>query len=707
MKSNNINSGSQDHRGDDDHDNRSDYVHVHLSVDVEQEEPEQEDVGVACDGDHGASDQEYDIGKIKCTKGSHDIDDEVVEEDAFNNTNNSSNNEHEMRAFLRVRGNIDAGSDASFFDDDDIYEEVEKTREAKNDQEPQSMMENTGNQPGTIMSTKVIQFVDEDEDEDEEGTNKDLQSAVTPTAPNVDTTTTATTSTGIPVNLYDLNSSTSDLGYDNTTYPYNNSPPRLSTRLSSFFSVVSSATSNKQLHKERQTHHNQRHQLRQHLSKRLSSFFYNDASFAESVQHFNHQKSQKATFKSQRALLIRHLTRKNISSIDPYDGDDGADPDDPDDEEWALANDTAFKRRMRDFQFARRKRREKYGDASPWGILGLYDHLTGIRTDIEWAMDAAYRRDFELPYLSWQDFEDSKDTGYNKPFFSYFIIIVCTICLIVSIALNGWKVQPLNENPMIGPSAEVLVRMGAKYTPNIVYDGEWYRIFTAMFLHAGVIHWMMNMLAIYFLGPAIEQSHGFFATVLIFTLAGIGGNLLSAIFLAKSISVGASGGIFGLIGACLADIISNWGLLFSECVDDDDDYGDEKKNRRSVCQNINILLWLAFDIFINIVIGLTPLIDNFTHLGGMFFGFLCGLSTMKRVSHEFFGMEKHWLLRLRTFLVRFVGVIFTVVCILTAASTLASLGNGEIYTCWGCAYISCAPFPFWVEDESKWWTCDV
>lgn len=52
----------------------------------------------------------------------------------------------------------------------------------------------------------------------------------------------------------------------------------------------------------------------------------------------------------------------------------------------------ALARRIRDFQFAQDKRRRKYGDERPWGILGLYDHLAAIRVDIEWAEDAAWRR---------------------------------------------------------------------------------------------------------------------------------------------------------------------------------------------------------------------------------------------------------------------------------------------------------------------------
>lgn len=60
----------------------------------------------------------------------------------------------------------------------------------------------------------------------------------------------------------------------------------------------------------------------------------------------------------------------------------------------------ALARRIRDFQFAQEKRRRKYGDERPWGILGLYDHLASIRVDVEWAEDAAWRRANGEPYVS-------------------------------------------------------------------------------------------------------------------------------------------------------------------------------------------------------------------------------------------------------------------------------------------------------------------
>ena len=62
------------------------------------------------------------------------------------------------------------------------------------------------------------------------------------------------------------------------------------------------------------------------------------------------------------------------------------------------------------------------------------------------------------------------------------------------------------------------------------------------FLHAGLIHYIFNMLALWIIGSAVELNHGFFAAALLFILPALGGNLFSALFLAQTVSVGASGG---------------------------------------------------------------------------------------------------------------------------------------------------------------------
>jgi membrane associated rhomboid family serine protease len=348
-----------------------------------------------------------------------------------------------------------------------------------------------------------------------------------------------------------------------------------------------------------------------------------------------------------------------------------------------------YQRRVRDFRLAQDKRRQKYGEPKRWGIFGMYAHLESVRTDLEWAEDAAWRRDANQPYLNWTDFEQARKQNSIKPWFTYSFIIVCTFMLFVEFAVNGWKVESLKINPMIGPSAQTLIHVGARDTTLIVEQRQWFRIFSPVILHAGLIHYFINMLAMWFIGAAVEQSHGVVNTILLFFLPGFGGNILSAIFLPQFISVGASGGIFGLVGASLADLILNWQLLFVRRLDEPD------WRRQAV-------LWLFFDILINIILGLTPYIDNFTHLGGLLYGLCLGLSTLEALPVGFFGIQSTSIVdKIRTLFVRYFGLFVSFVLILTSTIFLATSAVGD-NPCPNCRYISCVPFPF----KNPWWYCD-
>lgn len=155
---------------------------------------------------------------------------------------------------------------------------------------------------------------------------------------------------------------------------------------------------------------------------------------------------------------------------------------------------------------------------------------------------------------------------------------------------------------MIGPSAHTLIQLGAKDSAQIVNENEAWRLVSSIVLHAGLVHYFINMLALWFVGSAIETTHGFIAATILFVIPAIGGTILSAIFLPEYITVGASGGIFGLIGACLSDIIMNWKLLFSDFVTE-----NGKKHRHAM-----VVIFLLMDIILNSIIGLTPYVDNFT-----------------------------------------------------------------------------------------------
>jgi hypothetical protein len=104
---------------------------------------------------------------------------------------------------------------------------------------------------------------------------------------------------------------------------------------------------------------------------------------------------------------------------------------------------------------------------------------------------------------------------------------------------------------------------------------------------------------------------------------------------------------------------------------------------------------------------------NYTHsqkcllidLGGMAFGLLCGLSTMERLPTSFFGMEEGCWSQAKQILIRFFGLIISIISIIIAAVILLN-GDGETSPCPDCTWLSCVSLPPWGEEGNKWWYCD-
>ena len=110
-----------------------------------------------------------------------------------------------------------------------------------------------------------------------------------------------------------------------------------------------------------------------------------------------------------------------------------------------------------------------------------------------------------------------------------------------------------------------MLQHGAMYVPYLIKNGEYYRLFTSMFLHFGIEHLFGNMLTLIFLGDLLEKMIGKFRFILIYFLGGLAGNLLS---LAKemitgnyAISAGASGAIFAVVGALVFLVVRHRGKL--------------------------------------------------------------------------------------------------------------------------------------------------
>jgi membrane associated rhomboid family serine protease len=91
---------------------------------------------------------------------------------------------------------------------------------------------------------------------------------------------------------------------------------------------------------------------------------------------------------------------------------------------------------------------------------------------------------------------------------------------------------------------------GALYGPAVA-DGEWWRIVTAMFLHGSVIHLALNMLFLWWIGSPVEQALGRARFALIYFVSGLAGSAGALILSPTAVTVGASGALYGLLGAAL------------------------------------------------------------------------------------------------------------------------------------------------------------
>jgi rhomboid protease GluP len=174
-------------------------------------------------------------------------------------------------------------------------------------------------------------------------------------------------------------------------------------------------------------------------------------------------------------------------------------------------------------------------------------------------------------------------------------------------------------------STRTLIDFGALYVP-LVREGQWWRIFTMMFIHLTPAHIIMNMIAMVQVGLVLEGHFGRMRYVLLYLMAGLGGSLVSLAwhaFMGVSVSAGASGAISGLIGAAVVV-----GHLRG---------GAEGRRFRD-----QMLIWMAIVAVFGIVFGA----DNAAHAGGFLFGALMawtfdrgGNNLRRRVSDKGIGLE--------------------------------------------------------------------
>ncbi len=164
--------------------------------------------------------------------------------------------------------------------------------------------------------------------------------------------------------------------------------------------------------------------------------------------------------------------------------------------------------------------------------------------------------------------------------------------------------------------ADVLYRLGAMFTP-AVQSGEWWRLIAAIFLHFGPLHLLMNMLALWVLGPFVEFAFGRWRFLCIYLLSGIGSMaLVMALAIAsrgEQLTVGASGCVMGLVGATGALMLRGW--LKEKA---------QSARKRLIYMVAILVMQTLFD-------ALVPQVSMTAHLSGAGIGFALGMILSHRL----------------------------------------------------------------------------
>ena len=150
----------------------------------------------------------------------------------------------------------------------------------------------------------------------------------------------------------------------------------------------------------------------------------------------------------------------------------------------------------------------------------------------------------------------------------------------------------------------ILYPEGAFSILYLIRNGEYYRLVTAMFLHADISHLANNMILLYFGGEIVEKTVGRIRYLILFFLSGICGNLFSAVYELSTgsfyESIGASGAVFGLVGGLFYLVLA-------------------KKGRAAGMSVQRMVLMIALSLYSGFQ---SVMVNNAAHLGGLLGGFL-------------------------------------------------------------------------------------
>lgn len=156
-------------------------------------------------------------------------------------------------------------------------------------------------------------------------------------------------------------------------------------------------------------------------------------------------------------------------------------------------------------------------------------------------------------------------------------------------------------------SATFMLAHGAMYPPAVLYGGEWWRLLTSAFIHFGISHLLNNLVLLVCLGSYLERAYGKIRFLILYLVCAAGSSLVSMGHMLYTgdlaVSGGASGVVFGMIGALLFLVLKNRGRF------------EDLSLRR-------FLLMMALSLYYGFS---TTGVDNAAHVGGLIIGFLVGV----------------------------------------------------------------------------------
>lgn len=232
-------------------------------------------------------------------------------------------------------------------------------------------------------------------------------------------------------------------------------------------------------------------------------------------------------------------------------------------------------------------------------------------------------------------------------------------------------ISSTDANPLVGPTPATLVSAGAKVVPLIVGQKEWWRLGSALWLHAGVVETVACLTMILKFGIIVEKRISFFPFALVYIWAGVAGVLASCVFASESVTTGGPAAAFGISGAYVAHVIQN---------------RQERKTKTFLWDLIVTLVMIAMTLLIGFIGNIS---DNWTNVAGLVAGF--GLGAVFITNR---GPKGTWsICQIATAAVSFAGVVS-----MTAA--FAVMTQYKIFSTDFAPmtkYLTCIPL--------KWWSC--